>query len=235
MPDARQLARHTSVSVGDRLGGRDPAHHRHRAVVGVPQRGRAGLRPPSQSLSAHPDRRGRDPGRAARPSVPVARRTAVRTAVVRLVLADRPHRHREKRNAGIALAVGQEAAEARGPRGGTDGCRHPSRLCRRSRRPESENGGASGRSRRRRQIPGQRGWRRHRNLRRDPQLRLLPRRHLCRPRDRAASDHDFPGAVWPRAAQAHLGIDRRYQVRPRRTAGGRVSGRNRRWRARPMR
>ena len=157
-------------------------HHRRRAVVGLSRCDRARLRPPSQSLSAHPDRRGRDPGRAARPSVPVARRAAVRIAAVGLVLADRPHRHREGRNARVALAVGQEAAEARGPRRGADRRRHPPRLCRRPGRPEPADGGAAGRSRRRRQIPGQRRRRRHRDLRRDPQLRLLPRRHLCRAR-----------------------------------------------------
>ena len=141
---------------------------------------RTRLRSPSQPLSSHPDRRGRDPGRAARPSVPVARRATVRIAAVGLVLADRPHRLREKRDAGVALAVGQEAAEARGPRRRADRRRHPPRLCRRSRRPEPADGGAAGRSRRRRQVPGQRGRRRHRDLRGDPQLRLLPRRHLRR-------------------------------------------------------
>ena len=155
-------------------------HHRHRAVVGLSRRDRARLRPPSQSLSAHPDRRSRDAGRAARPSVPVARRAAVRTAAVRLVLADHPHRYREGRSARVAFAVGQEAAEARGAGRRADRRRHPARLCRRPRRPEPADGGAAGRSRRRRQVPGQRRRRRHRDFRRDPHLRLLPRRHLRR-------------------------------------------------------
>ena len=58
-------------------------------------------------------------------------------------------------------------------------------------------------------------------------LRLLPRRHLRRARHRAAADHDLPGPLRAGAAQAHFGIDRRYPLRPRRTAGGRVSRRDR--------
>ena len=44
--------------------------------------------------------------------------------------------------------------------------------------PELADGGTAGRSRRRRQVPGQRGRRRLGDFRRNPQLRLLPRRHL---------------------------------------------------------
>src|SRR5438067_99992 len=51
-------------------------------------RDRPRLRPPSQSLSAHPGCRSGDPRRAAGPAIPVARRTPVRTAAVGLVLAD---------------------------------------------------------------------------------------------------------------------------------------------------
>ena len=178
--DARQFARHPAVSVRDRLGGGDPAHHRHRAVVGLSRRDRARLRPPAQPLSAHPDRRSRDARRAARPSVPVARRAAVRAAAVRLVLADHPHRFRKARRARLALAVGQEAAEARGAGRRADRGRHSPRLCRGSRGPDLADGGTAGRSRRRRQVPGQRGRRRHRDFRRNAHLRLLPRRHLRR-------------------------------------------------------
>ena len=78
----------------------------------------------------------------------------------------------------LALAVGQEAAEARGAGHRTDRGRHPARLCRRSGRPEPADGGAAGRSRRRRQVPGQRRRRCLRDFRRDAQLRLLSRRHL---------------------------------------------------------
>ena len=131
------------------------------------RRDRARLRPPAQPLSAHPDRRSRDPGRAARPPVPVARRAAVRTAAVRLVLADHPHRFREARDARLAFAVGQEAAQARRARRRSDRRRHPPRLCRRARGPESARGRAAGRSRRRRQIPGQRRRRRLGDFRRD--------------------------------------------------------------------
>ena len=95
------------------------------------------------------------------PPVPVARRAAVRTAAVRLVLADHPHRYRKGRNARLALAMGQEAAEARGARRRADRGRHPPRLCRWARRPDAADGRAAGRSRRRRQIPGQRRRRRH--------------------------------------------------------------------------
>ena len=217
--DARQFARHPAVPVRDRVGGGDPGHHRHRAVVGLSRRHRARLRPPSQPLSAHPDRRSRDPGRAARPPVPVARRAAVRTAAVRLVLADHPDRHRKGRDPRVALAVGQEAAEAGRTRHRPDRGRHPPRLCRRPGRPDAADGGTAGRSWRRRQIPGQRRRRRHRDFRRNPQLRLLPRRHLCRAHHRAAADHDFPGPVRAGAAEAHFGFDRRYPLRPRRTAG----------------
>ena len=42
----------------------------------------------------------------------------------------------------------------------------------------------------------QRRRRRQRNLRRNAQLRLLPRRHLVGARHRAAADHDLPGPVW---------------------------------------
>ena len=58
-------------------------------------------------------------------------------------------------------------------------------------------------------------------------LRLLPRRHLRRAVDRAAADHDLPGPLWPRAAEAHFGFHRRHPLRPRRTAGGRIPGRDR--------
>ena len=54
--DARQCS-----TLGDRLGRGDPVDHRHRAVVGVSQGHRACLRSSSQSLSAHADRRSRDP------------------------------------------------------------------------------------------------------------------------------------------------------------------------------
>ena len=84
------------------------------------------------------------------------------------------------RDARLAFAVGQEAAEARRAGRRSDRGRHPPRLCRRSRGPEPADGGAAGRSRRRRQVSGQRGRRRHRDFRRNPQLRLLPRRHLRR-------------------------------------------------------
>ena len=98
------------------------------------------------------------------------------------------------------------------------------------------DGGKAGRSRRRRQVPGQRGRRRHRDFRRNAQLRLLSRRHLRRAFDRAGADHDLPGPLRPCAAEAHFGFDRRYPLRPRRTAGGRISrSRSRRWRARPTR
>ena len=46
-------------------------------------------------------------------------------------------------------------------RRGADRRRHPPRLCRRARGPEPADGRAAGRPRRRRQIPGQRGRRRH--------------------------------------------------------------------------
>ena len=211
-------------------------HHRLRAVVGLPRRDRARLRPPAQPLSAHPDRRSRNAGRAARPSVPVARRAAVRTAAVRLVLADHPHRHRQGRNARLALAVGQEAAEARGSRRRSDRGRHPARLCRRPRGPEPAHGGTAGRSRRRRQVPGQRRRRRHRDFRRNPQLRLLPRRHLRRARNRAAADHDLPGPLRPGAAETHFRIRSPISA-PAAPSGSRANfrSRSRRWRARPMR
>ena len=45
--------------------------------------------------------------------------------------------------------------------------------------------------------------------------------------DRAAADHDLPGPLRPGAAEAHFGIDRRYPLRPRRAAGGRISRRDR--------
>ena len=114
--------------------------------------------------------------------------------------------------------------------------RHPPRLCRRSGRPEPAHGGTAGRSRRRRQVPGQRRRRRLGDFRRDAQLRLLPRRHLRRARHRAAAHHHLPGPLRSRAAEAHFGIDRRHPLRPRRAAGRRISrSRSRRWRARPMR
>ena len=235
-PDARQLARHPAVPVGDRMGGGDPGHHRHRAVVGLSRRHRARLRPPAQPLSAHADRRSRNARRAAGPPVPVAGRAAVRTAAVGLVLADHPHRYRKGRGARLALAMGQEAAEARRARRRIDGSGHPSRLCRWPGGPDPADGGAAGRSRRRRQISGQRRRRRHRDFRRNPQLRLLPRRHLCRAGDRAAVDHDLPGSLRSGAAETHLGFHRRYPLGPRRTARRRIPGRDRAaWRARPMR
>ena len=163
--DARKFTRHPPVLFGDRLGGGDSGHHRLHSVFGLSRRDRARLRSPPQPLSPHPDRRSRNAGRAAGSSVPVARRAAVRTAAVRLVLADHPHRYREDRNPRVALAVGQEAAEARGAWRGIDRRRSPARLCRWSRRPEPADGGAAGRSRRRRQIPGQRRRRRQRNFR----------------------------------------------------------------------
>src|SRR5690348_1416710 len=79
--------------------------------------------------------------------------------------SDHPHRYREGRDARLALAVGQEAAKARGPWRGADARRHPARLCRRARRPDAAHGGAAGRSRRRRQIPRHRRRRRIGNLR----------------------------------------------------------------------
>jgi hypothetical protein len=90
------------------------------------------------------------------PIAPVARRAAVRTAAVRLVLADRPNRHRRK-------------AETRASRSLWDARSCPSsRITGRNSRPpgsvsamstvpkasESAHGGAAGRSRRRRQILG---------------------------------------------------------------------------------
>src|SRR5712675_1011656 len=38
--------------------------------------------------------------------------------------------------------------------------------------------------------------------------------------DRAGSDHDLPGPLRARAAETHFRIDRRYPLRPRRTARG---------------
>ena len=104
------------------------------------------------------------PDEPAGPPVPVARRAAVRTAAVRLVLADHAHRPRKAGDAGLALAVGQEAAEARGSWRRTDRRRHPARLCRRSRRPDPAHGGTAGRSRRRRQVSGERRRRCRRDL-----------------------------------------------------------------------
>ena len=92
------------------------------------------------------------------------------------------------------------------------------RLCRWSRRPEPADGGAAGRSRRRRQVSGQRGRRRHRDFRRNAQFRLLSRRHFRGACHRAAADHDLPGPLRPRAAETHFGLDRRYSLRPRRAA-----------------
>src|SRR5215211_4677851 len=53
-PDARQLACHPPVLLGDRVGGGDPCRHRFHPLLGLSRRDRARLRPPSQSLSAHP-------------------------------------------------------------------------------------------------------------------------------------------------------------------------------------
>ena len=37
---------------------------------------------------------------------------------------------------------------------------------------------------------------------------------FCRPFDCAGADHDLPGSpLWPRAAQAHFGFDRRHPLR----------------------
>ena len=130
------------------------------SVVGLSRRDRARLRPPPQPLSPHPDRRSRDPGRAARPSVPVARRAAVRTAAVRLVLADHPHRSEKAETRASRSLWDKKLPKLEEHRRGADRRRHPSRLCRRSRGPEPADGGAAGRPRRRRQIPGQRGRRR---------------------------------------------------------------------------
>ncbi len=45
--------------------------------------------------------------------------------------------------------------------------------------------------------------------------------------NRAVADHDFSGPLRAGAAQTHFGIDRRYPLRPRRTARGRISRRDR--------
>src|SRR5262249_51843973 len=96
---APQLACRPTVLLRIGLGAGDPRHHRLRAVLGLYECDRARFRPQAQSLSAHADRRGRHPGRAAGPPVPVARRAPVRAAAVGLVLADHPHRQRQGRRA----------------------------------------------------------------------------------------------------------------------------------------
>src|ERR1700704_6773050 len=96
------------------MGGGDPVHHRHRAVIGIPRRDRARFRPPSQPLSPHHHRGSGYTGQHAR-SISIARRTVVRIAAIGLVLADYPYRLRKTRTAAVAFAVGQEAAEARRP------------------------------------------------------------------------------------------------------------------------
>ena len=189
------------------MGGGDPVHHRHRAVICISRRDRARFRPPSQPLSPHHHRGSGDSGQHAR-SISIARRTVVRIAAIWLVLADYPYRLRKTRSARVAFAVGQEAAEARRTWRRFDRGRHPSRLYRWPRRPEPADGGTAGRPRRRRQVSGQRGRRRQRDFRRNPQLRLLPWRHLRGAVDRAGADYDLPGSLRPRAAETHFRIDR---------------------------
>ena len=236
--DARQFARHAAVSVGDRVGGGDPASSPasccRRSIVDATERAfdrRLNLY--LRTLIAEVG----DPGRTRRPPVPVARRAAVRSAAVRLVLADRPQRRRQAGNARVALAVGQEAAEARGAGRRADRGRRPPRLCRRPRRPDPAHGGAAGRSRRRRQVPAS-------AVAGDATEIFDETRTFdyylggtfAALDDRAAADHDLSGAVWSCAAEAHF-RRRSPTSAPAAPNGWRANSRSRsrRWRARPMR
>ena len=210
------------------MGGGDPGHHRRRAVLGVSRRDRARLRPPAQSLSAHPDRRSRD-ARTSRPTASSSR-SASRCSNCRCPAGTgrspaptprRPKRAprarcgtrscRSWKSSGVELtAAGIRLGYVDGPEGQT---------LRMVERPVDL--GADGKFLV--SVAGDAT----RDFRRDAQLRLLPRRHLRSARHRAAADHDLPGPLRPCAAEAHFGIDRRHPLRPRRAAGGRISRRDR--------
>ena len=198
--------------------------------------GRARLRPPARRLSAHAGRRRRGAGGSRRQIPAVARRAAVRTAAVGLVLAGDAARSRQARRALLALAVGRRPAASRGPAA----CRR--RRTARARamstgRRTSGCGWSSAPS-----ISATRAAISSRSPATPP--RSTTRRasfdralvdHLRAARRRAAAHHHVPGALRPGAAQAHFRGPRRDPLRHRRAAGGRIPRRDRAARARDQR
>ena len=105
--------------------------------------------------------------------------------------------------------------------------RIPAGLCAGSGGRAAAPGRAHHRSRRRWPLSGRRCRRRHRDRRRDAQLRPRHRCDLRRTRHRAASDDGVAGALRSLAVEAHLREPGGDPLGPRRAAAGRISGRDR--------